>query len=208
MPLTRDDVVRAAVEVLDERGLAGLTLRGLATRLGISAPTLYWHVTDKRHLLDLVAEHVLADLPARRAPAEGEPVLDWLADGIRVRRAALLAHRDSALVVAGNRPTEDALPEIERTLAALVGAGLAPGEAVQVLTALGSFLIGDVLETQAALDRPATGHRPPPTGFPTVLAATEGFGDDEDRFETGLALMLDGLRARLTARAAAGGRSN
>jgi len=202
MPLTRDDVVTAAVEVLDERGLAGLTLRGLATRLGVSAPTLYWHVTDKRHLLDLVAEHVLAQLPARRAPADGEPVLDWLADGIRVRRTALLAHRDSALVVAGNRPTEDALPEIERTLAVLVGAGLAPGEAVQVLTALGSFLLGDVLETQAALDRPAPEHRPPPTGYPHVLAAAEGFGDDDDRFETGLALMLNGLRARLAARTA------
>ncbi|GHE14181.1 TetR/AcrR family transcriptional regulator C-terminal domain-containing protein [Klenkia taihuensis] len=204
MPLTRDDVVRAAVEVIDADGLAGLTLRGLAKRLGVSAPTLYWHVTDKRHLLDLVAEHVLAELPARRAPTEGEAVLDWLADGIRVRRAALLAHRDSALVVAGNRPTEDALPEIEQTLATLVGAGLAPGEAVQVLTALGSFLLGDVLETQAAQDRPATAPGPAPTGFPTVLAAAEGFGDDEDRFETGLALLLDGLRARLTARTATG----
>ncbi|MEI4270603.1 TetR/AcrR family transcriptional regulator C-terminal domain-containing protein [Klenkia sp. LSe6-5] len=204
MPLTRDDVVREAVEVIDANGLAGLTLRGLAKRLGVSAPTLYWHVTDKRHLLDLVAENVLAELPARRAPAEGEPVLDWLADGIRVRRAALLAHRDSVLVVAGNRPTEDALPEIERTIAALVGAGLAPGEAVQVLTALGSFLLGDVLETQAALDRPPGDVRPPHTEYPHLVAATEGFGDDDERFETGLALMLDGLRARLATRAAPG----
>ncbi|SDN54041.1 transcriptional regulator, TetR family [Klenkia soli] len=208
MPLTRDDVVRTAVEVLDERGLAGLTLRGLATRLGVSAPTLYWHVTDKRHLLDLVAEHVLAELPARRAPAEGEPVLDWLAEGIRVRRAALLTHRDSALVVAGNRPTEDALPEIEQTLAVLVGAGLAAGEAVQVLTALGSFLLGDVLETQAALDRPSPEHRPAPTAYPHLLAAAADFGDDEDRFEVGLTLMLDGLRGRLASRAASGGAPN
>ncbi|SDF46018.1 TetR/AcrR family transcriptional regulator C-terminal domain-containing protein [Klenkia brasiliensis] len=204
MPLTRDDVVRAAVEVIDERGLAGLTLRGLATRLGISAPALYWHVTDKRHLLDLVAEHVLAQLPARRAPAPGEPVVDWLADGLRVRRAAMLAHRDSALVVAGNRPTEDAMPAIDATVAALTGAGLTPGESVRVLTALGSFLLGDVLETQAALDRPVPDTPADPRAHPHLEAAAADMGGDDERFEDGLSLMLEGLRARLAARAATG----
>src|SRR3954453_5093739 len=77
VPTTRNDVVRAAIEVLDDEGLAGLTLRGVAARLGVSAPTLYWHVRDKRHLLDLVADQVLADLPeAHREPRPGEAVWD------------------------------------------------------------------------------------------------------------------------------------
>jgi TetR/AcrR family tetracycline transcriptional repressor len=202
VPISRNDVVRAAIEVLDDEGLAGLTLRGVAARLGVSAPTLYWHVKDKRHLLDLIAEQVMAAAPeTRRAPREGESIGDWLAESLRARRALLLAHRDSVQVVAGNRPTADALPGIEQTLRVLVDAGLEPGEGVRVLTALGSFLLGDTLETQAAKDRPLEEQ---PLGdlshFPTLAAATRTFGGDDERFEEGLTLMLDGLGARLERR--------
>src|SRR3954469_20839386 len=203
VPLTRDDVVRAAVQVLDDEGLPGLTLRAVATRLGVSAPTLYWHVKDKRHLLDLVAEQVLADPPeASRPPRPGEPVWEWLAESARLRRALLLAHRDSVQVVAGNRPTDSGMQQIEQTLGVLVTAGLEPGEAVRVLTALGSFILGDALETQALRDRPL---EEVPTGdlgrFPLLAAAVRTVGGEDDRFEEGLSLFLDGLRARLERRA-------
>src|SRR3954467_34536 len=73
VPISRNDVVRAAIEVVDDEGLAGLTLRGVAARLGVSAPTLYWHVKDKRHLLDLIADPGMAEAPeTRRAPRGGE----------------------------------------------------------------------------------------------------------------------------------------
>ena len=55
MAVTRDDVIQTAIQLLQEVGLDGLTLRRLATELGISAPTLYWHVKDKRELLDLMS---------------------------------------------------------------------------------------------------------------------------------------------------------
>src|SRR3954451_120862 len=156
MPLTQEEIVDEAVKLIDETGLTGLTLRTLAARLGVRAPTLYWHVKDKRHLLDLVAEHVVTRYrpPGAQLPEPGEPVWVWLAARARDQRAALLAHRDSALVVAGNRPTAEALPSIERTLGALVDAGCAPGEALRVLLALGSFVIGDALETQSSRERP------------------------------------------------------
>jgi TetR/AcrR family tetracycline transcriptional repressor len=142
---------------------------------------------------------VMADVPESvRAPHEGEAVWDWLAEASRVRRALLLAHRDSVQVVAGNRPTDDALPGIDRTLGVLVRAGLEPGEAVRVLTALGSFILGDALETQAVHQRPV---EELPGGdlesFPTVAAAARTAGGDEERFEEGLSLFLGGLRARL-----------
>src|ERR1700760_3630975 len=58
MPVTRERIVAVALELLDEGGLDGLTLRRLADRLGIRAPTLYWHVRNKRELLDLLAAGV------------------------------------------------------------------------------------------------------------------------------------------------------
>jgi TetR/AcrR family transcriptional regulator, tetracycline repressor protein len=203
VPLTRDDVVRAAVEVLDDEGLPGLTLRAVATRLGVSAPTLYWHVKDKRHLLDLVAEQVLADLPdAHRPPRPGESVCEWLAESARLRRALLLAHRDSVQVVAGNRPTESGMQQIEQTLGVLVAAGLEAGEAVRVLTALGSFILGDALETQAARERPLEELPGGVERHPTLLAATRTAGGEDERFEEGLTLLMDGLRVRLERRTA------
>ena len=214
MALTRGEIVDAAVALIDESGLQGLTLRSLASRLGVSAPTLYWHVKDKRHLLDLVAQYVVGGFrtPGTEEPAPGQPVWDWLADRARDQRAALLAHRDSALVVAGNRPTGDAMPAIERTLRVLVGAGCGPGEAVRVLTALGSFVIGDALETQTAQARPdGVEHTPgsaDPDAYPTLAAAFADVGGDEERFEEGLALLVDGLRTRLERRARSGGPPN
>lgn len=201
MPVTQQDVVRAAVAAINDNGVAGLTLRGVAARLGVTAPTLYWHVRSKRHLLDLVAEQVLAeDVPgALEMPAAGQPVVDWLAQRARAQRRVLLAHRDSAQIVAGNRPTPDALPRIERTLGALVDAGLRPGEALRVLTALGSFILGDVLETQSEAQRPLEEEPEgrPDEHYPTAAAAICDLGDEDARFEEGLALFLGGLSLRL-----------
>lgn len=205
MAVSQADVVSAAVALLDESGLASLTLRAVAGRLGVTAPTLYWHVRDKRHLLDLVADHLVADSfpPPNPEPADEQPVWAWLGQRARAQRAALLAHRDSAQVVAGNRPTEVLLPTIERTLTVLVTAGLEPGEAVRILTALGSFVIGDALETQSNIQRPPPQPATTPdwsAHYPMVAAAGRTMGDDDDRFEEGLSLILDGLRIRLESR--------
>ncbi len=209
MSVSQADVVRAAIEVLDGHGLAGVTLRAVANRLGVSAPTLYWHVKSKRHLLDLMAEVIVA--PARGAnnrPAPGQDVCEWLTDRARAMRAALLAHRDGALVCAGNRPTAASVPGIEAFLGLLVDAGLTPPEALRTVMALGAYISGDALETQSEAAR---GLEEPPqeseiaaevrTGrYPVLLAAaSEGFSD-EARFEQGLALFMDGMRARLAGR--------
>ena len=204
MAVTQEQIVRAAAAMVDDVGVDGLTLRALAGRLGISAPTLYWHVRDKRHLMDLVAEQVLADMTPgdRHAPRAGESVTGWLSEVAHQQRSVLLAHRDSVRVVAGNRPTEGALPGIEQTLGVLVGAGLEPGEGVRVLTAIGSFVIGDVLETQAAAERPADDDPADPLRpeFPLLTQAAGTIGDDDDRFAEGLGLLMDGLQARLDRR--------
>src|ERR1700749_541156 len=79
MPVNREQIVTVALDLLDEQGLAGLTLRELAARLGIRAPTLYWHVRDKRELLDLLAAAIMDEaLAAWREPQPGQPWGEWL----------------------------------------------------------------------------------------------------------------------------------
>jgi TetR/AcrR family tetracycline transcriptional repressor len=218
MPVTRERIVAAALELLDETGLDGLALRRLAERLGIRAPTLYWHVRDKRELLDLLAGAILEEaLASWREPQAGQPWWEWLAARARVTRTALLAHRDSALVVSGNRPTESSLPGIERQLRALADAGFAPRDGLLALLTLNAYVIGDVLDQQAEEGQPRPATEPvaepvaggdsttaagPDGPYPLLRAAARELSSPDQRFEHGLGVLIDGLRARHPGQAA------
>ena len=69
----RERLVRAALDLLGEAGLEGLTMRTLAERLGMRAASLYWHIRNKDQLLGLLAEAIVAEVP------EPAPDLPWRA---------------------------------------------------------------------------------------------------------------------------------
>jgi TetR/AcrR family tetracycline transcriptional repressor len=215
MAVTRDDVIQTAIHLLQEVGLDGLTLRRLATELGISAPTLYWHVKDKRELLDLMSVEMVR-LAREKMPAfpQGLPWDEKIAEGMRRQYEAIITYRDGARVVAGNRPTEAALPQIEQFLKMWVEAGFPPNEALAYILTFGDFITGSALEHQAEIER----RRIQPNdrsaemwnhleAYPTLQAATRTRGkglprkdDDQPRksssFERGLSLLMTGLRLR------------
>lgn len=208
MAVTRDQLVDAAIDVLDESGLAGLTLRQVAARLGVQAPALYWHVRSKRELLDLMAEAIVARAvpTGRHEPAPGQDWSQWLSERIQAIYQSLLAHPDSAQVIAGNRPTWTTLPQIEQLLGILVRAGFPPGEALQALLALGNLVTGCVLEEQASASRPASpeldeamrAELANPEGRFPLLAAAARAADPTgpESFRYALRLMMAGLRGR------------
>ena len=214
MAVTRDDVINTAIQLLQEVGLDGLTLRRLAKELGISAPTLYWHVKDKRELLDLMSEEMVRTAREKMPPFP--PDLPWdekIAEGMRRQYGAIIAYRDGARVVAGNRPTEAALPQIENFLKMWVEAGFSPPEALAYILAFGDFITGSALEHQAEIER----RRMQPTNpsadlwkkmeaYPTLYAASKSRGAGHEAavkagqrpssFERGLRLLMAGIRAR------------
>src|SRR5690349_24232202 len=154
MAVTRDDVVQTAIQLLQEVGLDGLTLRRLATELGISAPTLYWHVKDKRELLDLMAEQMVRMARDKMPPFPQDlPWDEQIAEGLRRQYEAIIAYRDGARVVAGNRPTEASLPQIEQFLKMWVEAGFQPAEALAYILTFGDLVTGSVLEHQGEAER-------------------------------------------------------
>ncbi|HEX6548400.1 MAG TPA: TetR family transcriptional regulator, partial [Candidatus Dormibacteraeota bacterium] len=79
--LSRDRVVHAALESLQEYGLDGLSMRGLAERLDVKAASLYWHVRDRGELIGMLAGAVLAEPRLPRATD------DWAADVLAVCQA-------------------------------------------------------------------------------------------------------------------------
>ena len=54
--LNQRQIVQAALDLLDEVGFDGLTMRSLASKLGIQAASLYWHLRSKQELLSLLAK--------------------------------------------------------------------------------------------------------------------------------------------------------
>ena len=72
--IQRDQVIEAALALLDEVGLEALTTRKLAQKLGVESATLYWHFKNKANLLEEMASAVLAKhhaLPVRSARPSG-----------------------------------------------------------------------------------------------------------------------------------------
>jgi TetR/AcrR family transcriptional regulator, tetracycline repressor protein len=204
--LTQEQVVARAVDLVAEVGLEALTLRRLATELGVSAPTLYWHVRNKRELLDLVAEALVARAGRTTSPAPGQPWWDWLADRARRMFRVLTSHRDAALVVAGNRPTEATLPDVEQVLASLVTVGFPAAEALRVILSVSNYVIGCAVERQAEQARTADPERDTrlleqAAALPTLRAAIAGVDRPGPAaggtgFEYGLGLLIEGVRAR------------
>ncbi len=100
MALDRKRIVTEAVALLDEQGLDGVTLRNLARRLGVQAPTLYWHIPNKAALITAIAEEILGqEFDHSESPDPSVRWQDWLSGLAQRLRRALLAHPDGARVL-------------------------------------------------------------------------------------------------------------
>src|SRR5688500_4086034 len=112
MSLDRAAIVEAALELLDEVGIDGLSTRRLADKLGIRGPSLYWHFKSKRDLLDHMAgamrRGALQPLPEPRRTAFDRT--GWLGAGAGNVRKVGLSRRCGAYVLAGAPPLGQCSP--------------------------------------------------------------------------------------------------
>ncbi len=209
-PLDRDRIVREALDLLDEKGLDGLTLRVLAERLGVKAPALYWHIPSKGVLLDEMATTMLRDLLASAPPPQADtPWRDFMTGSARGLRGMMRSHRDGARVFSGTYLTDDStVASSEIPLRFLTAAGLSVQRAAWAWQTLYSFVVGFTIEEQAVEPTPGhPDHRFDPgaraerlAGNDAPLATAAGehmFGEVEARFAFGLQVILDGLAAQL-----------
>ena len=149
----RQEIVAAALELLDQEGFERLSLRRLGARLGMHAPGFYWYIDSKQALIDLVAKAILDEGLAGVAPlAEGQTWDEWLIELACMVRRALLVRRDGARVVAGAYllRTEAITPIIERSLEILETAGFERLVALGGTMTLIRFATGSVLDEQAS----------------------------------------------------------
>jgi AcrR family transcriptional regulator len=180
----RDDVVERAIAVLDQYGLADLTMRRLGSELGVRPSALYHHFDNKQTLLAAVADELLARRVRRTVAGGWRQRAEEICGSLR---DALLSYRDAAELVAtvhafglgGHAPYAELVD-------ALAASGLRPAETRTAARTLLHFVFGHTGEEQTHLQ-----------------AASAGAIDDEPRetsdFDLGLALVLDGIRVRVEA---------
>ena len=180
----RSDVVARAIEVLDEYGLESLTMRRLASELGVQPSALYHHVPNKQSLLAAVADEILqrGGRP-RRAERWDRRAIEICAE----LRDAMLAYRDGAEVVVTAHTFGLGAGEPATALRSALGDGGLPGDLVDVGTrAILHLVFGHTVEEQTAMQAASAG-------------AIDRHPDGAADFEQGLQLLLDGLRARVSA---------
>jgi TetR/AcrR family transcriptional regulator, tetracycline repressor protein len=202
--LSRDVIAARALEVLNQVGLDGLTMRVLAKELGIQAPTLYWHMKNKQELLDAMADRLAVETAeGLEAPRRDESWQDWLVALAQRNRNAMLRYRDGARVAAGAYSSNPVVGRtVELVLRTLQDAGFTTAEAARTFPVLLHYTVGFTIEEQA---RAGAGYdKNPYEGGLEVDAArypltAEVAGDlfAADRFEDGLRLILAGMETRL-----------
>jgi len=204
--ITRERIITAALELLDDQGMDALTVRALASRLDVRAPALYWHVRNKQELLDEMATEVMRRVSsAFAAVPPGDGWRDDLTAYARVLRAEYLVHRDGARIFSGTRITD---PDVVRMKEPLferwTAAGWKPADAADAVDVVTAFVVGFVIEEQerrqAAETDPArcsATERDAWLGEGASLVKEAGhlLDDGDQRFERQLGIVLDGLAA-------------
>lgn len=195
--LSRERIRDAALALIDEDGLAQFSMRRLAARLDVQAPSLYSHYANRDAVLDAVA-----NLLTQQVDTSGFADGDWrrgVETWARSYRASLAAHPNAVpLVASGAGRREDFLAMSERVHSGLLAAGWPARIATEISGSVKYLVVGAASTTfasgfaddaQVYLERYpalAQAHRLP------ELAEEI----DSESFELGLACLLDGLAIR------------
>lgn len=219
VPLSKERVLDAAVELADEGGIETLTMRRLAEKLGVEAMSLYYHVANKEAILDGVVDAIVEEIEAAvggfGVPSE---LHDWktaVKGRILTARRVMLLHPWAPAVI--ETRTNMSMPVVryfEGLLGLLREGGFSYDLAHHALHALGARALGfsqelfepddpdqDDAEAAAMFEQMAD-------QFPYLIAmlgevahddpdSTLGWCDDQVEFEFGLDLILDGLERYL-----------
>ncbi|MGV0585390.1 TetR/AcrR family transcriptional regulator C-terminal domain-containing protein [Mycobacteroides chelonae] len=190
-PLNRYDLVRRATAILDDYGIADLTMRRLARELDIAPSALYWHFANKQQLLGAVADHVLvplAETDCRDVPWQQR--IEFLCAALR---DALLSHKDGAELVSASfasGQTSHMITVVNRLAEAAVTSGLGAVPAALAARSIVYYVLGYVADEQSRLQWDSAGAL---QDGQSLLADGAGLTDPTAQFGFGVRLLVDGI---------------
>ncbi|GAC1434158.1 MAG: TetR/AcrR family transcriptional regulator C-terminal domain-containing protein [Solirubrobacteraceae bacterium] len=198
--LSREGILSAALELVDNEGAQALTMRRLGSALGVEAMSLYRHVANKEALLDSLAERLMAQITVPGGAGDS-----WEASArgfaIGMRKVARAHPAAFELVALRALCTAEALVPVEQLLAAFRRAGFSPARAVATYRLLSSYARGFALMevTQCGINSDALFA----ADFPAIEWSSPRIEaqPSDAHFRSGLDTLLAGVSAAAPARA-------
>lgn len=208
-----DSVLAEAVALLDESGVAGLTIRALAARLGGGPASIYWYVSGRDELLDMAADSVLAGVFASVQDVGDEDPIDdiraiaialfdaivdrpWLG-AYALRDTGTQPHSLRLYEKIGEQTLRLPLTATQRFNATSAIVGFVIGVAADMGHELPEEVLSGELTRQEYLERATADWRALDEGeFPFIHHIVDEFAEHTDRvqFRAGLDLLLAGIR--------------
>jgi AcrR family transcriptional regulator len=208
IPLTRSQIVQAALRIVQAEGIDAVSMRRIAGEFATGPSSLYAHVANKDELLQLMFDEMCRLVPLPEPdPANWKEQLKQIArSGYRI----MIEHNDLARAALGTIPTgPNALRISEAMLGIVISGGVPSQVAAWVLDRLFLYIVADAFEysiwrdevadtaavEQLSGDLLAYFEQLPAEQFPNIrrYAGDLVSGDTADRFEFGLDLLIDGL---------------
>jgi AcrR family transcriptional regulator len=202
VPVTRDRVLAAALELADAHGIEAVTMRRVAESLGVEGMSLYHHVANKDAILDGLSELIFAEINAAVVPLTEGSWKALLRHRILSARSVLLVHPWAPALIE-SRPAFSFAQAVHADAA--VGIMRAGGLSFDLIHhsmhALGSRLFGFSQEMNEDSDTDMTAMVAVLPNLVAMLSevahdepgATLGWCDDQTEFEFGLDVILDGV---------------
>ena len=159
MKLTDTQIIEAALALLQESGLEGVTLRKLQTSLSVTAPTLYWRFHSKTELLNAMSEYIVTTrAKTTETEVSDRPWQQYVIETFASVREAMLAYKDGSKIIAnsGILGTPSLAYIIEEGMDLMQSQGISTTESSLILFAALHYTFGHVIEEQTSRDQ--SGH--------------------------------------------------
>jgi AcrR family transcriptional regulator len=202
-PLSRERILAAALEFVDEEGIESLSMRKLGQALGYEAMSLYNHVSNKDDVLDGILDLVLAEME----PPDVGGGLPAVRSSAVAAHEALTRHPWAAnLLTAGGRVRPARLRYMDALLGALRDAGFSAETTYHAYHVLDAHIVGfslwqsshgqipaEIDDVRAFVDRMVPAETYPDLHAHAVQHLEDGAHQDVPAFEYGLDLILESL---------------
>ncbi|WP_369199082.1 TetR/AcrR family transcriptional regulator [Streptomyces djakartensis] len=198
--LTRERIAVEALALLDEAGAAGMTMRKVADRLGVKAPSIYYHFESQDELIEAVHQLVVQEIDR-----SGFHEPDWrtgLANVARSYRDTFVRHGEAVALVS-RRPVsgDEALGFYDDLVRVLLRHQVPVERALVLVGTLDFLVLGSAVETfTAGFDQPAQAYAVKQPKLAEALAAAALTTVDDEAFDIALEAWLNVVAVNRTTR--------
>jgi TetR/AcrR family transcriptional regulator, tetracycline repressor protein len=210
--LTEDEILDATLQLLDEGGANGVSVRGIAARVGVAPNAVYTYFADKAAVIRALVERLFGEVDHGVFADRAQPWRQRVESLAVELRARLAAHPGAVILMIGQpRTGPNALALSERLLQLFADAGLTPTDAARASHLLFGYVFSSVALDVADLSQsepPTTEQRitarhqtfaaAPVDQFPRVKAAAAALAGNisAEQYLWGLHRILDGITAQ------------